>query len=145
MSDVKITNEVNEVDPFYPESIQDLYRKEYKNGHTVYTKYGERNLREFVNSFRDGCSLKAILERNSLCAPHAMIQSVQNVQPGVSADISGMPKDGTAAYMMLANINQSYPGLLKDIHAGVSVDNVVKKYFANDTNSSEESEVTPNE
>lgn len=54
------------------------------------------------------------------------IRYLQQTSDGVSADLSGLPKDGTEAFIMLSKLNREHPEIMQRFSAGESFDSIIK-------------------
>ena len=125
--------------------------KRDENYNSIYQKLPDRkNVREYVNPFRTGCSLKAILDRCQLMPIHDKLNYVNQTPDGFSADLSAMPKDGVEAQMLLMNLKTAHPDIVQRLSQGESFDAILKS-FASDpapgvcqNQTIEESEVNAN-
>lgn len=106
------------------------------NCNKIYRKSAEKKVREYIQSFEKGCSLKSMLERCALMPSDQKFLYMQVNTSGVSMDMSAMPKDLTSAFELLKSTDKAFPGLLSRVQAGESLDAVLKSFAAN-TNESE--------
>lgn len=112
------------------ESVEITYRlKRDKHGNSIYEAVGEQNIQEYINSFKNGCSLKAILERTQYMPVREKVGYLQQTDNGFSADVASMPKDGTEAYIMLNRLKKEHPELVKRIGEGMSFDQAMKAVY----------------
>lgn len=125
--------------------------KRDENYNSVYQKLPEKkNIRDYVNSFRTGCSLKAILDRCNLMPVHDKINYVNQTPDGFSADLSAMPKDGVEAQMMLIKLKTDHPDIVERFSCGESFDSILKSFGSDpalgviQNQTKEESEVNVN-
>lgn len=108
------------------EEVFELKRDEHCN--KVYRKRAEKNVREYIQSFAKGCSLKSMLERCALMPPDQKYLYMQVNSCGVSMDLSAMPKDLTSAFELLKNTDKAFPGLMKRVQDGESLEDVLKSF-----------------
>lgn len=101
--------------------------EEDKNGNAIYTevKGGDRNVSEYVNSFKDGASLESMLDRISLLPTHEKIAYLNQVSNGLTGDTRVIPKDGTEAFMALKRAKTLLPNFDEYIRAGKSFNEIV--------------------
>lgn len=110
--------------------IEDEYRlKRDENMNCIYVKVGEKNVNEFINSFANGCSLKAILDRCQLMPIHDKVRYLQQTDNGVSADLTSLPKDATEAFIMLRDLKDKHPDVIERFAKGESFDSIVKSFI----------------
>lgn len=115
--------------PPFGEEVEEEYRLERdQHGNCIYTKVGEHNISDYVESFKTGCSLKAILDRCNLMPVRDKIAYLNQTEQGVSADMSSMPKDGTEAQIMLQKYKENYPEFASRIQAGESFDKIMSDF-----------------
>lgn len=96
------------------------------SGNCIYEQVGETDINEYINSFKDGCSLQSLLQRCALMPTEHKIRYLQQTSDGVSADLSGLPKDGTEAFIMLSKLNREHPEIMQRFAAGESFDSIIK-------------------
>lgn len=110
--------------------IEQRYRKRYDiNGNAEFIPVEEFNVREFINSFRTGCSLRAILERTQLLPTREKIGYLQQSEDGFSADMTEIPKDGTEAFIALRDLAMNHPDIVSRMNAGESFESIIKDKF----------------
>lgn len=119
---------------FVPAPVGDLVEKEYRkitdsNFNAEYVEVGERNISEYINSFKNGCSLKAILDRCNLMPVHDKVRYLQQSPDGFSADMSQMPKDGTEARIMIQRLKAVCPDFAQRMRAGESFEKILLDYL----------------
>lgn len=110
------------------DDIEKQYRlKRDENMNAIYVEVpgGDVDLNEYINSFKNGCSLKAILDRCSLMPAREKIAYLQQTEQGYSADMSAMPKDGTEAQIMLAKLKAEHPDIVERIKKGETFDKIL--------------------
>ncbi len=128
-----------------PQNVGSVIEKDYRlkrdeHYNSVYIEVGERNIVDYIGSFANGCSLKAIIDRCSLMPVHDKVRYLQQREEGLSADLSNMPKDGFEAYKMLFDYKQKYPDVYDRIAKGESIDKIfgdIAKSVASMSSSSE--------
>lgn len=110
--------------------VTDVYRlKRDDHMNSIYTKVGEENTQEYINSFATGCSLKAILDRIQLMPVHDKVRYLQQSEDGQSADMTAMPTDGTEAQIMLMKLKREHPEIVERMNAGETFDKVITDLF----------------
>lgn len=102
-----------------------LKRDEHLNAIYEEVPGGDVDINQYINSFKNGCSLKAILDRCSLMPAREKIAYLQQTDQGYSADMSAMPKDGTEAQIMLAKLKAEHPEIVERIKNGESFDKIL--------------------
>lgn len=136
--------------PFGDVVEPDIRLERDSNGNCIYKKHGEKNISNYIESFKNGCSLKAILDRCQLMPIHDKIAYLNQTENGVNADITNLPKDGTEAQIMLQRYKRENPEIAKRIAAGESFDKIIADMTKNKisadsaTNDKKESEVINN-
>lgn len=115
--------------PFGQAFEDEVRLKRDENGNCVYVKVGERNVSEFVNSYRNGCSLQAILERIQFMPVQDKVNYLQQDTSGVSADMSAMPTDGTEAFIMVKKLSAAHPQIFERVANGEKLDAVLGDIF----------------
>lgn len=103
------------------------------NGNSIYTSVGEQNIKEYINSFKNGCSLQAMLERIQYMPVHEKIAYMNQTEDGYSADLTYMPSDGTEAFIMLEKLKREHPDLVKSINEGATFDEALKAVYGKKT------------
>lgn len=110
--------------------VEDVYRlKRDENMNSIYVKVGEENITEYINSFANGCSLKAILDRIQLMPVHDKIRYLNQTEEGLSADMTAMPTDGTEAQIMLMKLKREHPEIVQRMNAGETFEKVITDLF----------------
>lgn len=114
--------------------------KEYRlvrdsHGNCEYVEIGKKNISEYVESFKNGCSLKAILDRCSLMPIRDKIGYLNQTEQGVSADMSMMPKDGTEAQIMIQRVKQYCPDFAKRLKNGETFEKLLLELLPNGSDS----------
>lgn len=154
-NDVKIRGPFDSVVVVAP-SVGDVDQKEFRlirdsSGNCSYVECGSHNISEYVESFKNGCSLKAILDRCQLMPVRDKIAYLNQTDNGLSADLTCMPKDGTEAQIMLQRVKNLCPDFARRIRDGESFEKLVLELLPsvsnNDTDATEnkiEGEVTAN-
>ena len=115
------------------------------NGNCNYTKVGERDVSEYIGSFKNGCALSSILDRISLMPVNDKIRYLQQVENGVGADLSSMPKDGTEAFILVKKLGAKYPNIFERVAKGESLDAVLNDIFKLSAEPVQTSEKSDNE
>lgn len=120
------------------DDIITLYHKRTDvDGNSTYIPRGEMDIQSDIDSYETGCSLKAILDRCSLMPTEDKVRYLQQNMNGVYVDVSSMPKDGTAARIMVDELKLKYPRLGSLMNEGKSFDECMKIMFCSKTNESE--------
>lgn len=148
MENVKILSGLDATVVYFPRKTCNGIQKQYRltrdeNDNCIYKECGEVNLKEFINSFEAGCTLKSILERCSLLPIYDKVRYLQQSADGVSADMTSIPKDGTEAFIMLNKIKESHPEIYNRFSAGESFESIIKSLMPTGENNTE-SEVIDN-
>lgn len=111
-------------------SVEDQIRlKRDADGNCVYTKVGEKDVKEYISSFAAGCSLQSMLDRCNLMPVQEKIAYLNQTEDGVSADLTHMPTDGTAAHIMLSKLKAKYPDFAQRLKDGESFDKILEEIF----------------
>lgn len=111
------------------EVIEPEYRlKRDDNMNCHYVKVGERNVVEYIQSFKNGTALSSILERIKFMPLHEKVAQLTQQQT-LSADLSNMPTDGTEAFILFQKEAKKHPEFFKRFQAGESFDSLVKEFF----------------
>lgn len=125
-------------------AIEGEYRlKRDSNGNCVYEHVGDRDVRAYIESFATGCSLKSILDRCALLPVHDKIQYLNQTEQSVSADLTSIPKDGTAAQILLMDLKRNHPDLVDKINSGMSFDEAFNAVFVKNAESDVRDPVHP--
>lgn len=95
------------------------------DGNCFYVEVGERNIREYINSFEAGCSLTAILERCNLMPVRDKIAYLQQKESGFAVDFSGLPSDLTDAFIAGKKLSQDNPEIIKMLNDGLSFSQIL--------------------
>lgn len=112
------------------EDVEGEYRlSRDEKGNCVYTKVGERDISEYIGSFKNGCALSSILDRISLMPVNDKVRYLQQGTDGVGADLSNMPTDGTEAFIMVKKLGRQYPQIFERVANGESLDTVLNDIF----------------
>lgn len=112
------------------EAVEGEYRlSRDAKGNCIYTKVGDRDISEYIGSFKNGCALSAILDRISLMPVNDKIRYLQQETDGVGADLSNMPTDGTEAFIMVKKLGCQYPQIFERVAKGESFDTVLSDVF----------------
>lgn len=119
-----------------PQEVGELVEKEYRlirdsHMNCEYIEIGERNVRDYIESFKNGCSLKAILDRCSLMPTREKVAYVNQTENGLSADLSSMPTDGTAAQILIMKLKKRFPDFAQRIKNGESFESLVAQAIPN--------------
>lgn len=115
-------------------AVETSYRlRRDENGNSIYTAVGEQNIKEYINSFKNGCSLQAMLERTQYMPLHEKIAYMQQTEDGYSADLTHIPTDGTEAYIMLDKLKREHPELVKRMGEGATFDEALKAVYGEKT------------
>ena len=114
--------------------IDDYRLKRDSNLNISYEKVGEHNVDEYINSFKDSCSLQSLLSRCSLMTPEAKINYLQQTSDGFSADLSNLPKDGTEAFIMLQKLKTEYPDVVDRFSKGDSLETILNDIVTDSNN-----------
>ena len=110
-------------------SIEEKYHLERdRNGNSIYIKYDELDVRSFIQSFTAGCSLRDLLERCSLMPSYETLRHVNQVDDGISMDLSVLPKDATEAFIMLKKVSKDFPDVLDRVSKGETLESVFKSF-----------------
>lgn len=99
------------------------------NGNCVYKKVGDYDLQEYISSFKDGCSLDAMLNRIQLLPVHEKISYLNQTPGGVSGDLTFMPTDGTEAFILMERFKDVVPDYAKRIANGESFESILNSLF----------------
>lgn len=112
--------------PCFEDFIEDDVRRTYDiNGNAVYTKVGEIDVREYVSSFVDGCSLSSILSRIGLLPVNEKLNYLRQ-ENSVDGDFSFLPQDLTDAIIKIKDVDSKFPGVLARCSNGEKVEDVLK-------------------
>lgn len=110
--------------------IEPVYRlRRDENGNCIYVKVGEKNIDEYIASFKNGCALSSILDRINLMPVNDKIRYLQQTDAGFSADMSNMPTDGTEAFIMVQKLGRQYPQIFERVAKGETLDTVLSDIF----------------
>lgn len=122
---------------------ESVYRKKYdQNGNAYYVELDKpMQVNEYIESFKNGCSLVSLLQRCELMPVHDKVSYLQQRDSGVSADITNMPTDGTSAFIMLQQFKNDYPDIYQRVIKGESFDSILASFAKkpSDTKPAEES------
>lgn len=111
--------------------VQEQYRLTRDSHYnSIYEKVGSIDLREYINSFKTGCSLKSIIDRCQLLPVHDKIRYLQQREDGLSADLSKMPSDGFEARLMLQELRTKHPDIYARSANGESLDAILKSFVS---------------
>lgn len=126
--------------------IEPVYRKKYDQYGNAYYEELDRPMKvnEYIESFKNGCSLTSLLQRCELMPVHDKVSYLQQRESGVSADITNMPTDGTSAFIMLQKFKNDFPDIYQRVNKGESLDSILASFVKkpSETLSSEESKKT---
>lgn len=100
------------------------------NGTVIYRSVGEKDVNQYINSFKDGCSLESLLMRCSLMTPRDKFISCQQCEDGQSVDLSNYPTDLTDALIKCRELANTNPELFKRISSGESINSIVKSLYS---------------
>lgn len=139
MTEIKVTV-LSALDPVaikFPAKESNGKEKQYRltrdlKQNAIYTEVGELDVNEYVNSFEAGCSLQSILERVALLPARDKIAYLQQSNGGVSADLTSIPKDGTAAFILLNRVRDEHPDIYARFAAGESFETILKSILPNE-------------
>lgn len=95
------------------------------SGNCEYIEIGKRNVLDYVESFKTGCSLKAILDRCQLMPVRDKVVYLNQTEQGVSADMTNMPKDGTEAFLMVKKVKEFIPDYADRMRKGETFDQLL--------------------
>lgn len=110
--------------------ITPVIRKRYdKNGNPYFEKIGEINVQEDINSYRNGCSLSAILERCKFMPLADKIQYLVQRPDVTGGDMVDLPKDLTEAFILIKKSKENNPEVFKRVVNGESLETVFKDLF----------------
>lgn len=109
-----------------------------EKGNCIYRKVGEVNVSEYVESFKNGCTLSAILDRIKCMPLRDKVAYLQQTENGVSADMTHMPTDGSDAFLMLQKYAKEYPEVFERISKGEDYAKVFASVFGKTANSEKE-------
>lgn len=124
--------------------LQDDIRLERdRKGNCLYKKVGEFNISEYVQSFKTGCALSAILDRITFLPTKEKVGYLQQ-QEGFSANLTNFPTDASEAWLMMRDVFQRYPEVVKRVHAGESLDTILREKFAAAMPANDNKEVNDN-
>lgn len=147
-SDIRIASIYNrhlfDIPEFVDDSIEDDVRLTYDTkGNCIYTKVGDFNVSDYVNSFKDGCSLSTILQRINLLPVNEKVGYLKQVD-SVDGDFTNIPSDLTDFMLKYQDLYIQFPDLFNRCANGETIDDVLKDYFkpnmeVNDNGSSESS------
>lgn len=98
------------------------------HGNCSYIEVGEKNVQDYIQSFTNGCSLKAILDRCSLLPTREKIAYLNQTDAGFSADLTHMPKDGTEAQILLSKVKKVCPDFASRLKNGESFEKILSEY-----------------
>lgn len=117
-----------------PQPRGDVVEGEYRlsrdeKGNCIYKKVGERNVSDYIGSFKNGCSLASILDRIALMPVNDKFNYLQQDTSGVSADLSSMPTDGTEAFILVQKLGRQYPQIFERVAKGEALESVLSDVF----------------
>lgn len=122
--------------------LQDDIRLERdRKGNCLYEKVGEFNISEYVQSFKTGCALSAILDRISFLPTREKVNYLQQ-EEGFSADLTNFPTNGSDAWLLMRDISKRYPDVVDRVRGGESLDTILREKFATATPAADNKEVT---
>lgn len=116
-----------------PSPVGEAIEKEYRltrdsHGNCFYVEVGEKNVSDYIQSFSNGCSLKAILDRCQLLPVRDKIAYLQQTDNGFSADLTHIPKDGTEAYILISKLKNVCPDFASRLRNGESFEKILSDY-----------------
>lgn len=110
--------------------IEKKYRlKRDAHGNCIYEEKGELNVKEYVNSFKNGCSLANLLERVALMPTREKLMALSQTET-VYADVSDMPKSFVEAYTRAQELKASNPEIFARIQSGENINDIINDYTA---------------
>lgn len=112
--------------------FESKYRKKDVDGNSVYFKYDEFKVSEYVGSFEKGCSLESLLTRCSLMSSRDIFTSMQQMKDGFEVDLSKAPKDLTEAILSMQTIQREHPELIQRMKAGENINDIIKSMLKTD-------------
>lgn len=68
-----------------------------------------KDIKAYINSFKNGASLESMLERISLLPVNERIKYLNQHSGGLTGDITFLPKDGTEAYLCMKRAKSLLP------------------------------------
>lgn len=103
------------------------YKKERdKNGNAVYIERKERiKINNYVNSFRNGCSLANLLERCAFLPNKEKIIALDQVK-SIYADVYDFPTNFADAYSQAMTLKRENPEIFKRVEAGEDLKDIIK-------------------
>ena len=114
----------------HSEVVEVQYCKLHKSdGSIFYEKVGERNVNDYVNSFKNGVSLSSLLERCSLMPPRDKLMYLNQNTEGVYIDVSKAPSSLTEAFNTFSKINRENPEIFKRLSAGESINSIISSFI----------------
>lgn len=120
-------------------AVEDQFRlTRDNNGNCIYTKVGEVDISEYVNSFRNTSALDSVLSRIQFLPIREKISSLNMVNDGVSADTSILPKDGTEAFIILKKYEKEIPIIKERMDKGESFEAIITSIFSPKNNTVKE-------
>ena len=119
------------VHPFGESEEMDYRLVRDSHGNCEYVEIGKRNISDYVESFKNGCSLKAILDRCQLMPVRDKIAYLNQTEQSMSADLSCMPKDGTEAQIMIQKVKAICPDFAKRLRNGESFEKLIVELLPN--------------
>lgn len=106
---------------------EDVIRKRYdKDGNCYFEKVGTIKVQDNINSFKNGCALSSILERCKYMPIIDKVQYLAQTPDAVGADLVGMPKDLTEAFVLVNKEFKANPKIFERFRNGESFDSIVK-------------------
>lgn len=97
------------------------------HGNCIYEEKGEVNIKDYVNSFKNGCSLANLLERVALMPAREKLIALTQTDT-VFADVSDMPKSFVEAYTKAQELKASNPEIFARMEAGESINDIIKDF-----------------
>lgn len=126
----KISRTVRLVAPDPGQIEEDIYRlSRDEHNNCIYKCAGKQNVNEYVNSFKNSCSLQAILNRIQFMPVNEKIQYLNQTDPGAGADLSIFPSDPNELYLLMKKYEKVLPAISSELNAGKSLDSIIKSIF----------------
>lgn len=106
---------------------EDVIRKRYdKDGNCYFEKVGTIKVQENINSYKNGCALSSILERCKFMPTIDKVRYLNQTPDSVGADLVGMPKDLTEAFILVNKEFKANPEIFERFKNGESFDTIIK-------------------
>lgn len=100
-----------------------------KHGNCIYEEKGEVNVKDYVNSFKNGCSLANLLERVALMPTREKLIALAQTET-VYADVSDMPKSFVEAYTRAEELKANNPEIFARMQSGENINDIIKDFTA---------------